>query len=305
MSNDYFDTYDEPVADTLIRSAALIAIIAAIVAGFDKLPPLAAVREDRVSYCACTGAAGVYVATSTPSITSYTAGLRILFIASATNTGASTINLNTIGAKAIKRPDGSATVAGDILSGALTLIGYDGTNFQLLSSSLADATAAAASAVTASTGATTATTQAAAAVVSAAAAAASAAAAATSTTKATTLIVTDPNGAALTTGDGKLYYPIGPELNGYNLISPGASVSTVSSSGLPTIQLRRVRAGASADMLSTKITIDANEVDSATAVTPPVVDTANDDLQTGDQIHIDIDVAGTGAKGLVVRLRFS
>lgn len=119
------------------------------------------------------------------------------------------------------------------------------------------------------------------------------------------ILVTDPNGSALTTGDGKAYFSIPPEMNGWNLVSlPGASVSTVSSSGLPTFQIRRVRAGSPVDMLSTAITIDANEVDSSTAATPPVINASNDDIATGDQIYIDCDVAGTGTKGVYIRLMF-
>lgn len=117
------------------------------------------------------------------------------------------------------------------------------------------------------------------------------------------ILVTDPNGSAITTGDGKAYFRVNDYLTGMNLIGVGASVSTVSSSGPLTIQLRRVRAGSPADMLSTRITIDASETDSSTAAAA-VIDTANDDLLTGDQIHIDIDAAGTGAKGLCLTLVF-
>ena len=57
-------------------------------------------------------------------------------------------------------------------------------------------------------------------------------------------------------------------------------------------------------MLSTKLTIDASEFDSIDAAAAAVIDTANDDVNTGDHIYIDIDVAGTGAKGLFVVLTF-
>jgi hypothetical protein len=118
------------------------------------------------------------------------------------------------------------------------------------------------------------------------------------------IIVTDPNGAALTTGDGKAYFRVPSTLNGKNLIDASASVSTVSSSGLPTVQLRRKRSGTDVDMLTTKITIDASERDSGSAAAAEAIDTANDDVATGDQIYIDVDVAGTGAKGLVVEMQF-
>ena len=45
--------------------------------------------------------------------------------------------------------------------------------------------------------------------------------------------------------------------NGLNLTDADAFVTTVSSSGLPTVQIRNVTQ--TADMLTTKITIDASE----------------------------------------------
>jgi hypothetical protein len=106
----------------------------------------------------------------------------------------------------------------------------------------------------------------------------------------------------LTTGDGKATFVIPVELNGYIVVSVGAHVFTVSSSGTPTIQIANVTAAV--DILSTRITIDANEKDSATAATPPVINTSNDDVATGQEIRIDVDVAGTGTKGLEVRIGF-
>lgn len=116
------------------------------------------------------------------------------------------------------------------------------------------------------------------------------------------LQVTDPNGAAITTGDGKAYFRCPAELNGYNLTRVAAHVTTVSTSGAPTVQIANVTQGA--DMLTTKITIDANEKDTSTAATAAVIDTNNDDVATGDELRIDIDVAGTGAKGLIVEMKF-
>lgn len=44
--------------------------------------------------------------------------------------------------------------------------------------------------------------------------------------------------------------------------------------------------------------------DSDAAATPGVVNPANDDLATGDLLRVDVDTAGTGAKGLVVSIEF-
>lgn len=123
------------------------------------------------------------------------------------------------------------------------------------------------------------------------------------------ILVSDPTGSAITTGDGKACFRVPSVMNGWNLVTVSGSLSTVSSSGLPTFQIRRSRRSTAttrtdADMLSTKLSIDASEFDSVDATTAVVIDTANDDVNTGDMIYIDIDVAGTGAKGLVAELTF-
>jgi hypothetical protein len=107
----------------------------------------------------------------------------------------------------------------------------------------------------------------------------------------------------LTTGDAKLIFACDDSMNGLNLVDADAFVTTVSSSGLPTVQIRNVTD--SVDMLSTKISIDASEFTSYTAATAPVIDGAHDDVATGDLISVDVDVAGTGAKGLGVILSFA
>lgn len=107
----------------------------------------------------------------------------------------------------------------------------------------------------------------------------------------------------VSTGDGKLVICIPEHMNGLNLTSAHAFCSTSSGSGTPTIQIRNVTQ--TADMLSTRITIDVGEYTSYTAATPPVIDTANDDVATGDLIAIDVDVAGNTTKGLGVILIFS
>jgi hypothetical protein len=108
---------------------------------------------------------------------------------------------------------------------------------------------------------------------------------------------------AVTTGDGKQIICIPFSMNGMNLTSAHAFVTTVSSSGTPTVQIRNVTDAV--DMLSTRITIDANEFTSYTAAIPPVIDTTKDDVATGDLLAVDVDVAGTGTKGLGVILAFA
>lgn len=119
-----------------------------------------------------------------------------------------------------------------------------------------------------------------------------------------TLQVTDPNGAVLTTGDGQAYYRCPAVLNGWNIIAVASNVATASTAGIPTVQIARIRAATPADVLSTKLTIDANETDSSTAATAAVVSGGNRDIATADVLRIDVDVAGTGTLGLSVEITF-
>ena len=69
----------------------------------------------------------------TPAITAYAAGQMFYFVAAGTNTGAVTLNINSLGAKAVTRDGSTALAAGDIVSGEVVVVVYDGTRFQVVS----------------------------------------------------------------------------------------------------------------------------------------------------------------------------
>ena len=71
----------------------------------------------------------------TPALTAYATGNLFSFVAANTNTGAATINLNSLGAKSITKQGSAALIAGDLVSGQVYLIEYDGTRFQLINPS--------------------------------------------------------------------------------------------------------------------------------------------------------------------------
>lgn len=71
-------------------------------------------------------------ATVSPALTAYVVGQLFNFVAAGTNTGAVTINISGLGAKAIKQSGSAALVGGDLVSGSTYQIMYDGTNFQLI-----------------------------------------------------------------------------------------------------------------------------------------------------------------------------
>lgn len=80
-----------------------------------------------------TGSANTYVITTTPGVSAYEAGQRFTFKAGATNTGASTLNVDGLGVKNIRLYDGTqALTGGEIPINAIIDVEYDGTQFQLL-----------------------------------------------------------------------------------------------------------------------------------------------------------------------------
>lgn len=98
---------------------------------------------------------------------------------------------------------------------------------------------------------------------------------------------------AITTGTAKLTFRMPHAMT---VTEVRANLNTASSSGTPTVDINE----GGTTILSTKLTIDSGETTSTTAATPAVISDAN--LADDAEITIDIDVAGTGAKGLKVTL---
>ena len=96
---------------------------------------------------------------------------------------------------------------------------------------------------------------------------------------------------AATTGTAKVTFrmPRNVTLNAGNA-GLRLSCNTVSSSGLPTVDIKRN----GTTILSTLLTLDASEKSSLTAATAVVITTAGRSLVDDDEITIDLTVAGTG-----------
>jgi hypothetical protein len=71
-------------------------------------------------------------ATATPTLTAYASGATYSFVAANTNTGAATLSIDGLVAKSITKNGSVALSAGDVQSGKMMLVEYDGTTFQLL-----------------------------------------------------------------------------------------------------------------------------------------------------------------------------
>lgn len=88
--------------------------------------------QNSASNVATASGTDTYTATLSPAITAYTTNMLVRIIFTNANTGAATLNLNSIAAKNIKLPNGNALFAGDIPAGHHGLLWYDGTNMILL-----------------------------------------------------------------------------------------------------------------------------------------------------------------------------
>lgn len=91
----------------------------------------AGIQKGSQSFGTTAGGTTVYTLALVPALTAYITGMRIWVKMNATNTGPSTINVNALGAKSIKKNVSQDVAASDLLIGAVIILKYDGTNFQV------------------------------------------------------------------------------------------------------------------------------------------------------------------------------
>ena len=89
--------------------------------------------EPAWEYAATSGTNSYTINIQSDKIIGYYTGQPFRLKFGATNTGVSTLNVNSLGAKAIRKNGTDPLVAGDIISGQIYQVTYDGTNFQILS----------------------------------------------------------------------------------------------------------------------------------------------------------------------------
>ena len=84
-------------------------------------------------FCQDVGTVGACACNLTPPPTAYSSGTLYWFKAGSSPTGPATINFNALGPKAIKKRSGQDLASGDIITGQLVMLAYDGTDMQMLS----------------------------------------------------------------------------------------------------------------------------------------------------------------------------
>lgn len=111
--------------------------------------------------------------------------------------------------------------------------------------------------------------------------------------------------AAVIANDGTAIktFTIPSQLNGAKLTDADAAVYTAGTAG--TVSVRVYNVTDSQNMLTTNITIDANELTSYSAAAAPAINTTYDTVATGERIAIFVVSAGSGTKGLDAILTFT
>lgn len=137
MPNDF---YTKPAASsrhTTARAASLNNVSDAVDAAFDKFPSEVSLQRGATVFAVDSGAANAYVVAMPKTWSALSDGASVRFRVGTgnTNTGAATINVDSLGARAIKRMDGTDVIAGDLTAGRTYELSYDLSNtyFRLLS----------------------------------------------------------------------------------------------------------------------------------------------------------------------------
>jgi hypothetical protein len=86
-------------------------------------------------YSEDTSASANTINLAVAGVNSYMTGDTFVFKAANGNTGGVTLNINNMGGVSIKKSASVDLASGDIVAGQITLVTYDGTNFQVISGS--------------------------------------------------------------------------------------------------------------------------------------------------------------------------
>lgn len=122
---------NDPRIPTSGETAALVGNNTDIAVGTgNKFVTQTGLQKSVEQYAVSTGSANAYIVALSPIPTSYAAGMPVKFTSNFANTGSATVNVNSLGAKTIKKLDGATNlVSGDIANGQTVTLIYDGTNF--------------------------------------------------------------------------------------------------------------------------------------------------------------------------------
>ena len=153
MPNNYYNRVGDFIPFTRARSGEIDNELNGVVAGFDLLPDQpASIATGTFAFAGTdTGTADAKAVAMPNTRLANADGDLVVFRNAVTNTGAVTLNVDTLGAVPLRRADGSALVAGDLQADRLYEARYNATTmrFQLIGPSTSYLTAVSASAAAA------------------------------------------------------------------------------------------------------------------------------------------------------------
>jgi hypothetical protein len=88
--------------------------------------------EGPLNYGAAADGDDDYDITILPAPSAYSTGMMIMFTAATANTTGATINVNSLGSKALVKGNNAALATNDIIAGRTYIAVYDGTQFDLI-----------------------------------------------------------------------------------------------------------------------------------------------------------------------------
>ena len=109
----------------VLKDSALVQI-----GSYDNIPAINDVTT--VSNLITVAGTNTLTGLGSPAVVAYTAGSQYSFLPQNNNTGAVTINIDTLGAKSITKFGTTALAANDLIAGSFAIVEYDGTQFQLV-----------------------------------------------------------------------------------------------------------------------------------------------------------------------------
>lgn len=113
-------------------------------------------------------------------------------------------------------------------------------------------------------------------------------------------------GTDLTIGDKKFIFPVPISLDGAVIESVRLKVETAGITNVSEFDIDRRRGGSAVSIFTTLPTIDSNKTSTDDSATPYVIDTSNDDLQSDDDLIININsLSTTVPKGLTVEINIA
>lgn len=102
----------------------------------ENMAVLARWKKDNDGSVTTGGSSNAYTLTPNGTYSAYAAGDTFVFEANHTNTASATLNVSSLGAKTLKYTSGDALIGGEIQSGGIYCVAYDGTDFLLFSPSI-------------------------------------------------------------------------------------------------------------------------------------------------------------------------